>query len=206
MSHFNIKTFNSIAMEGLQRFSKEYYKINESDNPEAIVLRSYNLHDEPINDNLLAVGRAGAGYNNVPVEKLSEQGVVAFNAPGANANSVKELVLTSLISHARNTLPASKWASELSGEDIATQVEDGKKKFKGHEIKGKTLGVIGLGQVGLLVANDAENLGMDVIGYDPYISVDAAWNINRSVTKASSIDEVLQKADYITIQDRKSVV
>ena len=199
MSHFNIKTFNSIAMEGLQRFSKEYYKINESDNPEAIVLRSYNLHDEPINDNLLAVGRAGAGYNNVPVEKLSEQGVVAFNAPGANANSVKELVLTSLISHARNTLPASKWASELSGEDIATQVEDGKKKFKGHEIKGKTLGVIGLGQVGLLVANDAENLGMDVIGYDPYISVDAAWNINRSVTKASSIDEVLQKADYITI-------
>lgn len=199
MSQFDIKTFNSIAIEGLQRFTKDKYTINETDDPEAIILRSYNLHDEPINDSLLAVGRAGAGFNNIPVDKLSEAGVIAFNAPGANANSVKELVLTSLISHARNTLEASKWATDLTGDDIATQVEDGKKKFKGHEIKGKTLGVIGLGQVGLLVANDAENLGMDVIGYDPYISVDAAWNINRSVTKASSIDEVLQKADYITI-------
>lgn len=199
MSQFDIKTFNSIAIEGLQRFTKDKYTINETDDPSAIILRSYNLHDEPINDSLLAVGRAGAGYNNIPVDKLSEAGVVAFNAPGANANSVKELVLTSLISHARNTIEASQWATELTGDDIATQVEDGKKKFKGHEIKGKTLGVIGLGQVGLLVANDAENLGMDVIGYDPYISVDAAWNINRSVTKASSIDEVLQKADYITI-------
>ena len=199
MSQFDIKTFNSIAIEGLQRFTKDKYTINETDDPEAIILRSYNLHDEPINDSLLAVGRAGAGFNNIPVDKLSEAGVIAFNAPGANANSVKELVLTSLISHARNTLEASQWATELTGDDIATQVEDGKKKFKGHEIKGKTLGVIGLGQVGLLVANDAENLGMDVIGYDPYISVDAAWNINRSVTKASSIDEVLQKADYITI-------
>ncbi|WP_040929635.1 3-phosphoglycerate dehydrogenase family protein [Nosocomiicoccus massiliensis] len=199
MSQFDIKTFNSIAIEGLQRFTKDKYTINETDDPSAIILRSYNLHDEPISDSLLAVGRAGAGYNNIPVDKLSEAGVVAFNAPGANANSVKELVLTSLISHARNTIEASQWATELTGDDIATQVEDGKKKFKGHEIKGKTLGVIGLGQVGLLVANDAENLGMDVIGYDPYISVDAAWNINRSVTKASSIDEVLQKADYITI-------
>lgn len=199
MSQFDIKTFNSIAIEGLQRFTKDKYTINETDDPEAIILRSYNLHDESINDSLLAVGRAGAGFNNIPVDKLSEAGVIAFNAPGANANSVKELVLTSLISHARNTLEASQWATELTGDDIATQVEDGKKKFKGHEIKGKTLGVIGLGQVGLLVANDAENLGMDVIGYDPYISVDAAWNINRSVTKASSIDEVLQKADYITI-------
>lgn len=199
MSQFDIKTFNSIAIEGLQRFTKDKYTINETDDPEAIILRSYNLHDEPINDSLLAVGRAGAGFNNIPVDKLSEAGVIAFNAPGANANSVKELVLTSLISHARNTLKASQWATDLTGDDIATQVEDGKKKFKGHEIKGKTLGVIGLGQVGLLVANDAENLGMDVIGYDPYISVDAAWNINRSVTKASSIDEVLQKADYITI-------
>ncbi len=199
MSQFDIKTFNSIAIEGLQRFTKDKYTINETDDPEAIILRSYNLHDEPINDSLLAVGRAGAGFNNIPVDKLSEAGVIAFNAPGANANSVKELVLTSLISHARNTLEASQWATDLTGDDIATQVEDGKKKFKGHEIKGKTLGVIGLGQVGLLVANDAENLGMDVIGYDPYISVDAAWNINRSVTKASSIDEVLQKADYITI-------
>lgn len=199
MSQFDIKTFNSIAIEGLQRFTKDKYTINETDDPEAIILRSYNLHDEPISDSLLAVGRAGAGYNNIPVDKLSEAGVVAFNAPGANANSVKELVLTSLISHARNTIEASQWATELTGDNIATQVEDGKKKFKGHEIKGKTLGVIGLGQVGLLVANDAENLGMDVIGYDPYISVDAAWNINRSVTKASSIDEVLQKADYITI-------
>lgn len=199
MPRFNIKTFNSIAKEGLERLPKENYGINKSNDPEAIILRSYNFHAEPINPSLIAVARAGAGFNNIPLDKLSEAGIVAFNTPGANANSVKELVLGALIAHSRNMFEAKNWSDKLSGENIRVQVEAGKKLFKGYEISGKTLGVIGLGAVGLRVANDAKSLGMDVIGHDPYISIDAAWNINRTVDKATSLEELLKKSDFITV-------
>ncbi|KAF0819992.1 MULTISPECIES: phosphoglycerate dehydrogenase [unclassified Cytobacillus] len=197
-----IKTLNAIAPSGLEVFNKDYFTIdNESDNPDAIVLRSFNMHSMEFGDQLRAIARAGAGVNNIPVEKCTEQGIVVFNTPGANANAVKEMVLTCLMASSRNLFAGIAWTKTLKGEgeQIPKLVEAGKKQFVGKEIKGKTLGVIGLGAIGALVANDALELDMDVIGFDPFISVDTAWNLSRNVQRAMSIEQVFAESDYITV-------
>jgi len=194
-----IKTYNKIAQEGLDQFSEGNYELNKSDSPEGILLRSENLQDMEFNDGLLAIARAGAGVNNIPVERSSDEGIVVFNTPGSNANAVKELVIAAMITSVRNMFPAQKWMEQVEGENIAETVEANKKQFKGQEIQGKTIGVIGLGSIGHLVANDAYRLGMNVVGYDPYISVQAAWKISRHVVQADSADEVFRKADFVTV-------
>ncbi|NRD79750.1 phosphoglycerate dehydrogenase [Bacillus sp. BRMEA1] len=197
-----IKTLNNIAECGLKVFKKEQYSIdNDCSNPDAILLRSFNMHSMELGDQLKAIARAGAGVNNIPVQKCTERGIVVFNTPGANANAVKELVLTSLISSSRNLFAGVAWTKSLEGEgeQIPKLVEAGKKQFVGKEIKGKTLGVIGLGAIGALVANDALDLDMDVIGFDPFISVDTAWNLSRNVQRAMTIEQLFAESDYITV-------
>jgi D-3-phosphoglycerate dehydrogenase / 2-oxoglutarate reductase len=197
-----IKTLNSIAETGLKVFKKDEYTIdNESNNPDAIVVRSFNMHALEFGDQLKAIARAGAGVNNIPVERCTEQGIVVFNTPGANANAVKEMVLTCLMASSRNLFAGVGWTKTLEGEGAAIPklVEAGKKEFVGSEIKGKTLGVIGLGAIGALVANDALDLDMDVIGFDPFISVDTAWNLSRNVQRAMSIEQLFAESDYITV-------
>ncbi|UOR13098.1 phosphoglycerate dehydrogenase [Halobacillus amylolyticus] len=197
-----IKTLNNIADRGLDVFEKVNYTIdNDSENPDAIVVRSYNMHDMEFGKNLKAIARAGAGVNNIPVEDYTERGIVVFNTPGANANAVKEIVLTSLMALSRNLFSGVSWARTLKGkgEEIPSLVETGKKQFIGKEIKGKTLGVIGLGAVGSLVANDALDLDMDVIGFDPFISVNTAWNLSRNVQRAMTMKELFAYSDYITV-------
>ncbi|QNF29816.1 MULTISPECIES: phosphoglycerate dehydrogenase [Metabacillus] len=197
-----IKTLNNIAQVGLNVFTKDNFTIdNNSDNPDAIVLRSYNMHSMEFANNLKAIARAGAGVNNIPVEKCTEQGIVVFNTPGANANAVKEMVLTTLMASSRNLFAGVAWTKTLEGEgdQIPKLVEAGKKQFVGKEIKGKTLGVIGLGAIGALVANDALDLDMDVIGFDPFISVDTAWNLSRKVQRAMTIEQLFANSDYITV-------
>lgn len=196
---FEIKTYNAIAPEGLKLLNADQFVLNSGANPDGIILRSEKLHGMEFPEGLKAIARAGAGVNNVPVEECSEAGVVVFNTPGANANAVKELVLAAMIMAARPIKEGLDWVQTLSGDDVEKQVEKGKSQFAGTEISGKTLGVIGLGAIGAMLANDAFRLGMEVIGYDPYVSVETAWNINRRVQKAASIDEVLAKADYISI-------
>ncbi len=199
---FTIKTLNNIAQCGLDVFTKENYTIdNDAQTPDAYLLRSFNMHDMELDKNVKAIARAGAGVNNIPVSKCTEQGVVVFNTPGANANAVKELVLTTLMASSRNLFAGISWTKGLDGkgEEVPKLVEAGKKQFVGKEIKGKTLGVIGLGAIGALVANDALDLDMDVIGFDPFISVDTAWNLSRNVQRAMSIEELFAKADYITV-------
>lgn len=197
-----IKTLNNIADSGLNVFNKEDYIIdNDSENPDAIAVRSFNMHSIEFGNNLKAIARAGAGVNNIPVDKCTERGIVVFNTPGANANAVKELVLTSLIASSRNLFAGVAWAKTLAGEgkQISKLVEAGKKNFVGKEIKGKTLGVIGLGAIGAMVANDALDLEMDVIGFDPFISVDTAWNLSSNVHRAMTIEELFANSDYITV-------
>ncbi|MCM3567086.1 phosphoglycerate dehydrogenase [Neobacillus mesonae] len=197
-----IKTLNSIAESGLNVFNHDKYTIDDkSENPDAIVVRSFNMHSMEFGSNLLGIARAGAGVNNIPVEKCTEQGIVVFNTPGANANAVKELVLTTLMASSRNLFDGISWTKTLAGEgdQVPKLVEAGKKKFVGKEIKGKTLGVIGLGSVGNLVANDALDLDMDVIGFDPFISVDTAWKLSRNVQRAMTIEQVYAESDYITV-------
>jgi D-3-phosphoglycerate dehydrogenase / 2-oxoglutarate reductase len=197
-----IKTLNSIAQTGLNVFNKGNFTIdNDSENPDAIVVRSFNMHSLEFGANLKAIARAGAGVNNIPVDKCTEQGIVVFNTPGANANAVKEMVLTSMIASSRNLFAGVAWTKTLAGEgdQVPKLVEAGKKQFVGKEIKGKTLGVIGLGAVGALVANDALDLDMDVIGYDPFISVDTAWNLSRNVQRAMTIEQLFANSDYITV-------
>ncbi|MCF6409512.1 phosphoglycerate dehydrogenase [Pseudalkalibacillus salsuginis] len=197
-----IKTLNGIAESGLNVFDKDGYRIdNDSDNPDAIVVRSYNMHSMEFDHNLKAIARAGAGVNNIPVDKCTERGIVVFNTPGANANAVKELVLTSLMASSRNLFAGISWVESLEGEGekIPELVEAGKKQFVGNEIKGKTLGVIGLGAVGALVANDALDLDMDVLGFDPFISVDTAWNLSRKIQRAMTIEQLFAESDYITV-------
>ena len=196
---FEIKTYNAIAPEGLNSLNADQFVLNSGANPDGIILRSEKLHGMEFPESLKAIARAGAGVNNVPVEECSEAGVVVFNTPGANANAVKELVLAAMIMAARPIKEGLDWVQTLSGDDVEKQVEKGKSQFAGTEISGKTLGVIGLGAIGAMLANDAFRLGMEVIGYDPYVSVETAWNINRRVQKAASIAEVLAKADYISI-------
>ena len=198
----NIKTLNSISPVYHGILADSDYSVNsEVDNPDAILVRSADMHGMPINENLLCVGRAGAGVNNIPLDEMAEHGVVVFNSPGANANAVKELVLAALLLASRKIYDGIAWCRGLtSGEQsIEKQVEAGKKQFIGPELSGKTLGVIGLGAIGLQVANAGVALGMNVLGYDPYISVDNAWRLSRSVTHAMSLDEVIEKSDYITL-------
>lgn len=198
----NIKTLNNINISGLKIFDEDKYALNnESENPDAIIVRSENLHEMKFNQNLKAIARAGAGVNNIPVDKCTEKGIAVFNTPGANANAVKELTLAALIASSRNLFSGVEWIKTLrdNGVQVQKQVEVGKKQFVGREIKGKTLGVIGLGSIGVLVANDALLLGMDVIGFDPFISIDTAWSLARNVQRAVTLEELLTKSDYITI-------
>ncbi|WP_408010230.1 phosphoglycerate dehydrogenase [Pseudalkalibacillus sp. A8] len=197
-----IKTLNGIAASGLNVFNKDGFGIdNDSENPDAIVVRSYDMHSMEFGNNLKAIARAGAGVNNIPVEKCTECGIVVFNTPGANANAVKELVLTSLMASSRNLFTGISWVKSLESEGarIPELVEAGKKQFVGNEIKGKTLGVIGLGAIGALVANDALDLDMDVLGFDPFISVDTAWNLSRKIQRAMTIEQLFAESDYITV-------
>jgi D-3-phosphoglycerate dehydrogenase / 2-oxoglutarate reductase len=197
-----IKPLNNIAECGLNVFNNGNYTVDEESNsPDAIVVRSFNMHDMEFDPNLKAIARAGAGVNNIPVSKCTEQGIVVFNTPGANANAVKELVLTTLMASSRNLFAGVSWTKSLEGEgeQIPKLVEAGKKQFVGKEIKGKTLGVIGLGAIGALVANDALDLDMDVIGFDPFISVDTAWNLSRNVQRAMKMEELFANSDYITV-------
>lgn len=196
----NIKLLNKIAKVGCAVFDPAAYTLGEEiEAPEAIMVRSAVMHDMELNPELKAIARAGAGVNNIPVEKCAEQGIVVFNTPGANANGVKELAIAALMLASRDIVGGIAWAQSLKGEaDVAKLVEKGKSKFAGSEIKGKTLGVIGLGAIGGMVANAASSLGMNVIGYDPYVSVEAAWNLSRSVRKAADYDEIYQNCDYIS--------
>lgn len=195
---YNIKTYNNIDAKGLALFD-DTYSLNTTDDADGILLRSQNLHDMEINPKLKAIARAGAGTNNIPVEKLSQAGVVVFNTPGANANAVKELVLASLILAVRPIVRGANWVQNLQSDDISKDVEANKKQFTGNELDGKTLGVIGLGSIGAMVANDAYRFGMNVIGYDPYVSVNTAWSISRRVKRALSLDEILTQADFISV-------
>lgn len=197
---FNILTLNKIAKCGLDRLN-DNYKITDDANVDAdgIILRSFKMHDMELPESLKAVARAGAGTNNIPIDKCSEKGIVVFNTPGANANAVKELVIAGMLLASRDVIGGVAWANTLTGDDVDKQVEKGKSNFAGCEIKGKTLGIIGLGAIGILVANAAYALGMEVIGYDPYLSVDSALKLSRHVKKANSPEEVYAAADYITI-------
>jgi D-3-phosphoglycerate dehydrogenase / 2-oxoglutarate reductase len=197
-----ILTLNAIAAVGLQRLPKDRYSVGtDTAAPDAILVRSHDMHTMDIPPSVKAIGRAGAGTNNIPVDRMSQRGAPVFNAPGANANAVKELVIAALLIAARNLLPAVRYVDGLQGDDQALHklVEDGKKHFAGIELPGRTLGVIGLGKIGSLVADAAIKLGMDVLGYDPEITVDAAWSLPAQVRKAHSIEEVLKAADFVTL-------
>jgi D-3-phosphoglycerate dehydrogenase len=198
---FRIQTLNKISPLGLDLFPRDKYEVaSDIPNPDAILVRSADMNGSEIPSSVLAIARAGAGYNNIPVQECSESGTVVFNTPGANANAVKELTLAALLISSRNIVGGINWTlSSADKPDIADLVEKEKSKFTGPEIKGKTLGVVGLGAIGVMVANDAIALGMDVIGYDPYISVDAAWNLSREVVRADTLEGLLAKSDYVTL-------
>ncbi len=198
---YKVQTLNKIAKIGLNVFDDKYTFGDEVENPDGIILRSFNMHDMELPESLAAVARAGAGTNNIPIDKCSEKGIVVFNTPGANANAVKELVIAGLLLASRKVVQGINWAKTLIGEgdQVSKLVEKGKSNFVGPEITGKTLGIIGLGAIGVRVANAAHALGMNVIGYDPYLSVDAAWNMTRAAVKANDVDTVLAQSDYISI-------
>jgi D-3-phosphoglycerate dehydrogenase len=193
---------NKISPLGLELFPRDKYEVAGGiPNPDVILVRSADLHHTEIPETVIAIARAGAGYNNIPVSRCSERGVVVFNTPGGNANAVKELVIASLLLSARNILGGVNWSASLANnaDEVPDLVEKGKSQFQGPEIKGKTLGVVGLGAVGVMVANDAISLGMEVIGYDPFISVDAAWNLSRAVKRADTLEGLLARADYVSL-------
>jgi D-3-phosphoglycerate dehydrogenase len=195
-----ILVINNIAQVGLKRFPPEQYAVvKEAKDPQAILVRSQDLHKYEFGPSLRAVGRAGAGVNNIPVGALSKRGVPVFNAPGANANAVKELVLAGMLIAARNLAPALEFVRKLDDQDLETRVEDGKKQFAGSELPGHTLGVIGLGKIGSLIADAAIRLGMNVQGYDPHITVEAAWSLPSQVKRAASIDELIKTSHFVTL-------
>ena len=198
---YRVKTFNKISPVGLSRLDPELYTVSDSAADEdAILVRSAKLLDYDFPKNLLAIARAGAGVNNIPLDRCSEQGIVVFNTPGANANAVAELVTGMLIAGSRNVPAAAVWAQDLAGDpNLKKDVEKGKKQFVGNEIAGKVLGVIGLGAIGSRVANNAISLGMEVYGYDPYISIDAAWNLSSQVHHCVNLNDMLPLCDYLTI-------
>ena len=198
---FKILTLNNISVKGLERLPRERYEVaSEIAHPDAVLVRSAKMHDMALPDSLKAVGRAGAGVNNIPVERMSEKGIVVFNAPGANANAVKELVVAGMLLAARNICAAWDYTRRLDGDEASLnkQVEAGKKQFVGFELPGRTLGVIGLGAIGVLVANAARALGMNVIGFDPKITLERAWQLSADVQRATSVDDLLARADFIT--------
>ena len=197
---FSVKTYNNINQIGLKELGNHFQIDGDlAENPDAYIIRSQNLHDTVFPENLKAIARAGAGTNNIPVDKATEKGIVVFNTPGANANAVKEAVLASILLSARDYIAANTWVNKLSGDDVPKQIEAGKKQFAGSEIAGKTLGVIGLGAIGARIANDAYRLGMKVYGYDPYVSIEAAWNISHHVKRVSDLKEIFENCDYITV-------
>lgn len=197
---YNILTLNKISKAGLSRLGDNYNVADSVENPDAVLVRSASMHDMELPSSLLAIARAGAGVNNIPLDKCTEQGIVVFNTPGANANAVKELVLSALFLSSRKIVEGIEWAKTLKDNaDAAKLVEKGKSQFVGPEIKGKTLGVIGLGAIGILVANAAVSLGMNVLGYDPFISVDAAWGLSPKVKHVVSLNDIFENSDYITL-------
>ena len=199
---FDIKTMNSISLAGIEVLEKKGCKVGKDvEKPHGMLIRSADLHEYKFNDELLGIARAGAGYNNIPVEDCAERGIVVFNSPGANAQAVMEQEICSLVMSSRDVLGAIDWVRSIAdqGENIPTLVEKGKSSFAGPEIMGKTLGVIGLGAVGALVANAALELGMTVYGYDPFMSVDAAWQLSRSVIHCDNLDEIYRNSDYISL-------
>lgn len=196
----NVNCLNNIAACGLKLFSDEYNTESSFEDAQAVLVRSAKMHDMELSDNLLAIARAGAGVNNIPLDKCAEEGIVVFNTPGANANAVKEQVIAAMLLASRDLIGGNKWVADNAEDpDIAKATEKAKKAFAGQEIKGKKLGVIGLGAIGQLVANAAIALGMEVYGYDPYISIDAAWNLSRTIKHIKSLDEIYSQCDYITI-------
>lgn len=198
---FKIQTLNNISVKGLERLPRDRYEVaSDISSPDAILVRSAVMHDMTLPPSVKAIARAGAGTNNIPVAKLSERGIPVFNAPGANANAVKELVLAGMLIAARNLMPAWQFARAQTGsdEDIHKAVEAGKKRFVGYELPGRTLGVVGLGAIGVEVCNAALALGMNVVGYDPDITVERAWKLSSSVQQALSIDDLLRRGDFIT--------
>ena len=198
---YKIKTLNAISPVYRNILADSEYTVGaEVEDPQAIIVRSANMHEMAVPESLLAVGRAGAGYNNIPVEALGQRGIVVFNTPGANANAVKELAIAALLLASRDIVGGIEWAQSLKGQDdIAKKVEKGKSRFVGPELMGKTLGVIGLGGVGGLVANAAADLKMRVLGYDPYISVENAWKLSRKIVHVTSQDEMLPQCDYLSL-------
>ncbi len=196
---YKVQVLNNISVLGLKKFSKEDYDISTNDNdPDAILVRSAKMHDIEIGKNLKAVGRAGAGVNNIPLEKMSDKGVVVFNTPGANANAVKELVISSMLLASRNICQAWSYVNNLPLENLKATVEDGKKQYSGSELPGKTLGIVGLGAIGVEIANAASMLGMDVIGFDPSITKKNAWKISSEVEDALTIEELFSKSDFVS--------
>lgn len=198
---YNVLKLNKIAEVGTSRLGDNYNCVDECENPDAILVRSASMHDMEFGDNLLAIARAGAGVNNIPLDKCTEQGICVFNTPGANANAVMELVIAGMLMSSRKLVQGIEWAKTLkgNGDQVLKMVEKGKSNYAGPEIKGKTLGVVGLGAIGILVANAARALHMNVIGYDPYLSVEAALKLSRHVHTVSNIDELYASCDYITV-------
>lgn len=199
---YKIQTLNKISSKGLNHFPLDNYEVaSDINNPDAILVRSQDMHGMELSESVKAIARAGAGTNNIPIAELSEKGVVVFNTPGANANAVKELVITGLLLASRPVIAANKWVDGLAGkgDEIPELSEKGKSQFVGPELKGKTLGVIGLGAIGAMVANLAIKFGMEVIGYDPFLSVNAAWSLDHNVKHAETLDTLLTKSDYVTL-------
>ena len=197
---FKFHTLNPIANIGLSNFTNEYERTDDIKEADGILVRSAAMHDLEVGDKVLAIARAGAGTNNIPVDKYAEKGIVVFNTPGANANGVKELVLAGLLLASRDITGGIDWVkTQADNADVAKAAEKEKKKFAGNEIQGKKLGIIGLGAIGVKVANAAIDLGMEVLGYDPYLSVNAAWNLNRNVKHVLNVEEIYANADFITI-------
>ncbi len=198
---YKIKTYNKISKIGLEVFDDKYTIGDEVENADGAIVRSAALHDVEFPASLMAIARAGAGTNNIPIDRCSEQGIVVFNTPGANANAVKELVIAGMLISSRRVIPAIEWAKTLKGEgdSVGKLVEKGKGAFAGPELKGKTLGIIGLGAIGVMVANAANHLGMTVYGYDPYLSVNSAWNLTHNAIHIYDINEIYKKCDYISI-------
>ena len=191
---------NQISDVGIQEFSEEYVPVSRVEDADAVLVRSASMHEMEFGGRLKAIARAGAGVNNIPLERCAEEGIVVFNTPGANANGVKELVIAGMLLASRDIIGGINWVQENEEDgNIAKDTEKAKKAFAGCELDGKKLGVIGLGAIGVLVANAAVSLGMDVYGYDPYVSVDSAWNLNRSIHHAKTVDEIYKECDYITI-------
>ena len=194
-----VQTLNNISPIGLEKLPRGSYEVvSEVTNPDAILVRSAKMHGMEIGDNLKAVGRAGAGVNNIPLDKMSEKGVVVFNAPGANANAVKELVISSMLLSSRNICQAWHYVNGLPLDNLKTAIEDGKKNYAGSELPGKTLGIVGLGAIGVQIANAAHALGMKVIGFDPSITIKSAWKLSADVEQALSVDELFSQSDFVS--------